>query len=59
MFSKSLRAAFVALTVLAVSISATQSLSVKVTGMFQISSYMLYIIHFLFRSRHRRFRRTP
>ena len=36
MFSKSLRAAFIALTVLAVSISATQSLSVKLTGMFQV-----------------------
>ena len=40
MFSKSLRAAFIALTVLAGSISATQSLSVKLTGMFQVSLHM-------------------
>lgn len=45
MFSKSLRAAFVSLTILTVSISATQSLSVKVTGMFQVFLHLLYI-HF-------------
>jgi len=37
MFSKSVRTAFVALTALAVSTSATQSLSVKLTGVFQVS----------------------
>jgi len=54
MFSKSLRAAFVALTVLAVTISATQSLSVKLTGIFQVYTYHLYAHHFS-RSRGRRF----
>jgi len=37
MFSKSLRAVFLALTALAVSISATQSLSVKITGILWVS----------------------
>ena len=37
MFSKSVRTAFVALTALAVSISATQSLSIKVNGISHVS----------------------
>ena len=37
MFSESVRAAFLALTALAVSISATQSLSIKVQGIFHVS----------------------
>jgi peptidyl-Lys metalloendopeptidase len=41
MFSKSVRAAVVALTALAVSISATQSLSVKVKGIFHVSLPMI------------------
>jgi len=43
MFSKSVRAAFVALTALAVSISATQSLSIKVNGIFHVSLPIIYM----------------
>jgi peptidyl-Lys metalloendopeptidase len=41
MFSKSVRAAFVTLTALAVSISATQSLSIKVNGISHVSLPMI------------------